>query len=92
MLQRRPASVVIDGENHITPARAAAAVVGLSAKERDVIRGLAGGRAPKQLAAEGGVSLATIRLHIRTAKRKTSARTVVELVAITTRVAGSVPR
>lgn len=61
---------------------------GLSPKERDVVRGLARGRAPKQLATECGVSLATIRAHIQNAKRKTSARTLPELVAITTRLRG----
>lgn len=68
-----------ESPNRAVPAR------GLSRKERDVVRGLADGRAPKQLAAECGVSLATIRCHIQSAKRKTSARTLAQLVAITIR-------
>jgi len=61
----------------------------LTIKERDVVHGLARGRAPKQLAREAGVTLATIRAHIQNAKRKTRARTLTELVAITTRVGGT---
>ena len=61
----------------------------LTVTEHAVVRGLADGRAPKQLAAEGGVALATIRAHIQNAKRKTRARTLTELVAITTRAAGT---
>jgi two-component system nitrate/nitrite response regulator NarL len=57
----------------------------LTSKEHLVVRGLARGRAPKQLAGDCGVSLATIRCHIQSAKRKTSARTLPELVAIATR-------
>ncbi len=51
----------------------------LTDTERRVIEGLASGRAPKQLAHEWGVSVATIRTHIRNAKRKTGARTLREL-------------
>jgi len=57
----------------------------LTSKEHDAVCGLARGRAPKQLAADGGVALATIRAHLQNAKRKTRARTLTELVAITTR-------
>jgi two-component system nitrate/nitrite response regulator NarL len=57
----------------------------LTTREHDVVRGLAMGRAPKQLAADGGVALATVRAHIQNAKRKTHARTLNELVAITVR-------
>ena len=57
----------------------------LSPKECAVVHGLATGRAPKQLAADAGVSVATIRCHIQSAKRKTSARTLPQLVAIRTR-------
>ncbi len=62
----------------------------LNAKERAIVRGLADGRAPKQLAADRAVSLATIRGHLQSAKRKTRARTLAELVAITTRRGGPV--
>jgi len=69
--------------------RADAPAEELTDKELDVVRGLARGRAPKQLAAEGGVALATIRAHLQNAKRKTRARTLTQLVAITTRVGAS---
>jgi FixJ family two-component response regulator len=66
-------------------AQESAAARTLSRKERAVVAGLADGRAPKQLAVDCGVSLATIRCHIQSAKRKTSARTLAQLVAITSR-------
>lgn len=69
-----------------SPARAANRSTDLTPYERDIVHGLARGRAPKQLAADRGVSLATIRAHIQNAKRKTSARTLNELVAIAIRV------
>lgn len=67
-------------------------VDGLTPRELDVVHGLALGRAPKQLAADRCVSLATVRAQIQSAKRKTSARTLVELVAITTRFGGPISR
>jgi DNA-binding CsgD family transcriptional regulator len=57
---------------------------GLTAAERRVVEGLASGSAPKQLAHSWGVSLATVRTHIKHAKRKTGARTLPELAAMTT--------
>lgn len=71
---------------------ATARSVALTTNERAIIYGLAEGRAPKQLAADRGVALATIRAHIQNAKRKTSARTLNELVAIAIRVRGPVAR
>jgi DNA-binding CsgD family transcriptional regulator len=62
----------------------------LSGDERAVVEELAGGLRPKQIALVWGVSLATIRKHICHAKRKTGARTLPELAAITTR--GEPPR
>lgn len=62
----------------------------LSPSERAIVLGLAAGRAPKQLAADNAVALATVRCHIQSAKRKTRARTLAELVAITTRLGGPV--
>ncbi len=62
----------------------------LSGEERGVVEELAGGRRPKQVALAWGVSLATIRKHIRHAKRKTGAQTLPELAAITAR--GERPR
>ncbi len=46
------------------------------------MEGLASGSAPKQLAYQWGVSLATVRTHIKHAKRKTGARTISELTAL----------
>jgi DNA-binding CsgD family transcriptional regulator len=59
--------------------------VRLTDAERRVVEGLAGGSAPKELAHHGGVSLATVRTHIKHAKRKTGARTLAELAALTAR-------
>ncbi len=52
--------------------------------ERNVLVLLAEGRAPKQAARELVVSLATVRSHIASAKRKCGARTLDQLVAIFT--------
>lgn len=54
----------------------------LTPTERRVVQALAGGSTPKQLAHVWGVSLTTVRTHIRHAKRKTSARTLAELSAM----------
>jgi DNA-binding CsgD family transcriptional regulator len=54
----------------------------LTPAERRVVAGLAAGAAPKELARQLGVSLATVRTHIKHAKRKTGARTLRELAAI----------
>ena len=54
----------------------------LSAAERKVLVLLADGRAPKQAARDLTVSLATVRSHIASAKRKCGARTVEQLVAL----------
>jgi len=55
---------------------------GLSGAERRVVALLAQGRAPKQIALESSLALATVRSHIANAKRKTGARTVEQLVAL----------
>jgi DNA-binding CsgD family transcriptional regulator len=55
----------------------------LSQAEARVVEGLAKGIRPKQLAHAWGVSLPTIRKHIRLAKRKTGALTLPELAAMT---------
>jgi DNA-binding CsgD family transcriptional regulator len=54
----------------------------LTPAERSVVAGLAHGSAPKELAYSWGISLATVRTHIKRAKRKTGARTLAELVAL----------
>lgn len=58
----------------------------LTASEIRVVEGLAVGLAPKELAHRWDISLATVRSHIKHAKRKTRARTLPELAALTARV------
>jgi DNA-binding CsgD family transcriptional regulator len=58
---------------------------GLTPTERRVVEGLAEGSAPKEIAYRWGVSIATIRTHIRHAKRKTRARTLSELASMAAR-------
>jgi DNA-binding CsgD family transcriptional regulator len=55
----------------------------LTDREVQVVDELARGRRPKQIAFDWGVSLATVRTHIRHAKRKMGARTLPELAAMT---------
>jgi DNA-binding CsgD family transcriptional regulator len=57
----------------------------LTATERRVVEALAGGSAPKEIAFQWGVSIATVRTHIRNAKRKTGARTLSELAGMAAR-------
>ena len=52
----------------------------------DAVAALAHGRRPKQIAFDWGVSLATVRKDLANAKRKTGARTLAELAAMTDRV------
>jgi DNA-binding CsgD family transcriptional regulator len=54
----------------------------LTAAERGVLVGLAAGRSAKQIAHELTVALSKVRSHIASAKRKTGARTIEQLVAI----------
>jgi DNA-binding CsgD family transcriptional regulator len=69
----------------LPPAPAPPAGPRLTPAERRVVEGLAGGSAPKELAHRWGVSLATVRSHIKHAKRKTGARTLAELAAMAAR-------
>jgi DNA-binding CsgD family transcriptional regulator len=55
----------------------------LTPREVQVVEGLAAGSAPKEIARQNGVELATVRSHIKNAKRKTGARTLRELAALT---------
>ena len=64
---------LLPGESRLTPT------------ERLVVEALASGRAPKQIAYDRGVSLATVRTHISNAKRKLGARTQAELAAMAAR-------
>lgn len=56
---------------------------GLSPRERLVVEALASGSIAKQIARDWGVSVTTVRTHIRNAKRKTGAATLPELAALT---------
>lgn len=57
----------------------------LSRDELRIVEGLAAGARPKQLAYALGVSLATVRKRIQSAKRKSGARTLPELAAMAAR-------
>lgn len=57
----------------------------LTRTERRVVEALAAGFAAKEVAHTWGVSLATVRTHIRNAKRKTGARTLRELATFPSR-------
>jgi len=59
-----------------------AVTAGLTRAERRVLAALATGRTPKQVAWDQSVALPTIRTHIASAKRKTGARTIEQLVAL----------
>lgn len=63
----------------------------LTAGERRVVDALASGMAPKQIAHDFGVSIATVRSHIRNAKRKIGARTLSELVHIAAQAHRRIP-
>jgi DNA-binding CsgD family transcriptional regulator len=54
----------------------------LSDAELQVVARLAEGRAPKQIANDLGVTLDTVRSHLKHAKGKTHARTLPELVGL----------
>lgn len=55
---------------------------GLSPAEREVVRSLARGLSPKEVASDRGTSIATVRTQIKRAKKKSMARTLNELVAL----------
>jgi DNA-binding CsgD family transcriptional regulator len=57
----------------------------LTPSEIKVVEGLAQGKSAKQLAYEWGVTLATVRTHIKHAKRKTGARTLRQLAGLVAR-------
>jgi DNA-binding CsgD family transcriptional regulator len=69
----------------LPPASPPSPASGLTPTERRVVEGLAEGSAPKEIAYRWGVSIATIRTHIRHAKRKTRARTLSELAGMAAR-------
>jgi len=55
----------------------------LTKSEVRVVDALASGRRPKQIAFDWNVSLPTVRKHLQRSKRKTGARTLAELAAMT---------
>jgi len=59
-------------------------IAGLTRGEREVMALLATGRVPKQAAHDLSIVLATVRSRIASAKRKTGARTLDQLVAMVT--------
>ena len=54
----------------------------LSPAELRVVDRLAAGRTPQQIARELGVTINTVRSHLKEAKRKTGSRTLDELVGL----------
>lgn len=87
------AQALIDGEDTdgclaLPKASPAALVRPLTDTERQIVAALAAGRHPKQLAHDRGVSLATVRAQLRSAKRKTGARTLEQLVAFLVEAGG----
>ena len=62
-------------------ARQARALFGLTAMESQVVAALVAGRSPALIAAELGVSVGTVRTHVRHVFDKVQVRSLVELVA-----------
>lgn len=75
-------AVLRGGRGRLALAPARAAPMRLTPAEIRVVEGLAAGRAPKELAHQWGLSVATVRTHIAHAKRKTGARTLRELATM----------
>lgn len=73
----------------LPPAEPAVLVERLTPTEQQVVALLADGRAPKQIALDRGVELATVRAHLAAAKRKTGARTLEHLVALFVEAGGA---
>lgn len=66
----------------LPPAEPRILIAGLTHGERDVLALLASGRVPKQAAGDLVIALATVRSRISSAKHKTGARTLDQLVAM----------
>jgi DNA-binding CsgD family transcriptional regulator len=79
-----PPAASADDDARESPQRLlpAAPRTALSPTELKVVELLVAGRAPKQAAGDLGVALSTIRSHLKSAKRKTQARTLTELVGL----------
>jgi len=63
----------------------------LTAAETVVLRGLAGGKRPAQIAREAGVAMSTVRTQITSIRLKTGARSIGELVRLVTVMPPIVP-
>jgi DNA-binding CsgD family transcriptional regulator len=63
----------------------------LTAAETGVLRGLAGGLRPAQIAREAGVAMSTVRTQITSIRLKTGARSIGELVRLVTVLPPIVP-
>jgi DNA-binding CsgD family transcriptional regulator len=79
---RLAAAVRMPGQLLLERASAAAVIAPLSPAECKVLDLLAAGRAPKQAARDLVLSVTTVRSHLASAKRKTGARTLEQLVAL----------
>ena len=79
---RLGAAVRTPGQLLLGRAASAAVIAPLSPAERKVLDLVAAGRAPKQAARDLVLSVTTVRSHLASAKRKTGARTLEQLVAL----------
>jgi len=76
------AAATASGPPRPAPAAAPEPPPPLTPAQREVVALLAAGRVPKEIAAERGTSLQTVRTQIKLAKRRTGARTLDELVRV----------
>jgi DNA-binding CsgD family transcriptional regulator len=83
----RPAlNAAVHAERRLLPPPTPQRQPRLTPTEIWVVEGLARGDAPKQLAAERGIALATIRKHVANAKAKTGVRTQRQLATLPARL------
>lgn len=75
-------TAAVEGQRALPRADPRDITAGLSPAERGVLALLAQGLAPKQAARQLGIATTTVRTHIASAKRKTGARTVEQLVGL----------
>lgn len=65
---------LIEGEVYAPDSLSGAQVHGLTPREVEVVRGIAGGKSNKEIARDLGVQEVTIKLHVKTLSRKLEAR------------------
>ena len=65
---------MIAGAAYLPDDALAGAGHGLTPREIEVVRGLAGGKSNKEIARELGVQEVTVKLHVKTLSRKLEAR------------------